>query len=183
MPPGPAFTTVRVLFWRCATHLWRYRLAVVIEKATRLLPFSREQVFDLAANIERYPEFLRGWISVRIRKRESNICYVDQVVGLGPVRVQFSSKAVLLRPERIDVISWDPPFRRFGLSWVIEARPSGGCTISIVADLELRSRLLQKVADRVLPDTVGDIILAFEARARRLYTVLEKSVDQQIPPN
>jgi coenzyme Q-binding protein COQ10 len=156
---------------------------MVIEKVGRVLPFSREQVFDLAADIERYPDFLRGWITARIRKRESNICYVDQVLGLGPVRVQFASKAVLCRPERIDVTSSDPPFRRFSLSWLIEERPPAGCRVSIVADLELRSRLLQQIADRVLAATVVDIIAAFEARARGLYTLREEPVDQQDPRN
>ena len=148
-----------------------------------MLPFSREQVFDIAADIERYPDFLRWWITAQIRKRESNICYVDQVLGLGPVRVQFSSTAVLHRPERIDVTSSDPPFRRFSLSWLVEAGPSAGCRVSIVADLELRSRFLQQVVDRVLPATVVDIISAFEARARGLYTLRDEPVNQQAPRN
>jgi coenzyme Q-binding protein COQ10 len=155
----------------------------VIEKVGRVLPFSREQVFDIAADIERYPDFLRWWITAQIRKRESNICYVDQVLGLGPVRVQFSSTAVLRRPERIDVTSSDPPFRRFSLSWLVEAGPSAGCRVSIVADLELRSRFLQQVVDRVLPATVVDIISAFEARARGLYTLRDEPVNQQAPRN
>jgi coenzyme Q-binding protein COQ10 len=156
---------------------------LVIEKVGRVLAYSREQVFDLAADIERYPDFLRWWITARIRKRESNICYVDQVLGLGPVRVQFASKAVLCRPERIDITSSDAPFRRFSLSWLVEARPPTGCRVSIVADLELRSRFLQRVADQVLAASVVDIIAAFEARARSLYTVWEDPVDQQAPRN
>ena len=156
---------------------------MVIEKVGRLLPFTREQAFDLAADIERYPDFLRGWITARILKRESNICYVDQVLGIGLIRVQFSSQALLRRPERIDVTSSDPPFRRFSLSWLVEAGPSAGCRVSIVADLELRSRFLQQVANRVLPATVMDIIAAFEARARSIYTIRDEPVDQEAPRN
>ena len=148
---------------------------MVIEKVGRLLPFTREQAFDLAADIERYPDFLRGGMTARILQRESNVCYVDQVLGIGLIRVQFSSKALLRRPERIDVTSSDPPFRRFSLSWLIEAGPSAGCRVSIVADLELRSRILQQVVERVLPATVVDMMAAFEARAHDLYTALDKS--------
>jgi hypothetical protein len=57
----------------------------MIERFGRTLPFSCQQAFDIAADIERYPEFLRWWISARIQKRESNICYVEQVLGLGPI--------------------------------------------------------------------------------------------------
>jgi ribosome-associated toxin RatA of RatAB toxin-antitoxin module len=75
----------------------------MIEKVGGALPFGCEQVFDLAADIERYPEFLKWWISARIQKRESNICHVEQVLGLEPIRLQFASAAVLHRPERIDM--------------------------------------------------------------------------------
>jgi hypothetical protein len=37
--------------------------------------------------------------------------------------------------------------------------------VSLVAELELRSGLLQRVMDRVLPVAIADIIAAFEARA------------------
>jgi coenzyme Q-binding protein COQ10 len=149
----------------------------------RLLPFSREQVFDLAADIEHYPDFLRGWTTAQVRRRESNICYVDQVVGLGPLRVRFSSKAVLLRPVRIDITSSDPPFRRFSLSWLVESVPSVGCRVSIITELQLQSRFLQQAVDVVLPDRVADIIEAFEARARRLYSVRDESVNREAPGN
>ena len=156
---------------------------MVSEQIGRLLPFSREQVFDLAADIEQYPDFLRGWITARVRRRESNVCYVDQVVGIGPLRIRFSSKAVLLRPVRIDVTSSDPPFKRFSLSWLVEAVPSAGCRVSIVADLQLQSSFLQQAVDLVLPDRVSDIIEAFEARAYRLYSVRDETVNRETPGN
>jgi coenzyme Q-binding protein COQ10 len=141
----------------------------VIERASGTLPFSCEQVFDLAADIERYPEFLGGWISARIRKREPDICYVDQVVGLGPIRLQFTSKAVLNRPESIEVTSTEPPFRRFRLSWLVAAVPPAGCRIRVAAEMELQSRMMQHIVNQILPAAVDDVITAFEARAHRLY--------------
>ena len=139
---------------------------MVSQKVERVL-FScePEQLFDLAADVERYPEFLRWWVAARILRREGDIYYTDQVLGLGPLRVRFGSKTVLHRPERIDVTSDEPPFRRFSLSWLFEPQPCAGCRVSLVAELELRSGLLQRVMDRVLPVAIADIIAAFEARA------------------
>jgi coenzyme Q-binding protein COQ10 len=139
---------------------------VVIEEIGRLLPCSRQQAFDLAADIERYPEFLPGWISARIQTREVNVWHVDQVMGIGPVRVQFVSRAALHRPERIDVTSSEPPFRQFSLVWRFEAAPTGaGCRVWLSAAVELRSRMLQRIVERVLPTIIVDAIAAFEARA------------------
>jgi coenzyme Q-binding protein COQ10 len=141
----------------------------VIKKASGTLPFTCEQVFDLAADIERYPEFLRGWISARIRKRESNISYVDQIVGFGPIRLQFTSKAVLHRPERIEVASTEAPFRQFSLLWLVAADSPVGCRVSVAVEIELQSRIMQHAVNQMLPAAIDDIITAFEARARRIY--------------
>jgi coenzyme Q-binding protein COQ10 len=140
-----------------------------IDRISRLLPFSSEQVFDLAADIERYPEFLPTWISARILKREANTLYVEQVLGVGPMRVQFGSTAVLRRPERIDITSSEPPFRRYSLTWLFEPGPLQSCRLGVMADLELESGFLQLVVNRVLPASIEDVIAAFEARARSLY--------------
>jgi coenzyme Q-binding protein COQ10 len=146
----------------------RATLAIVIKRVGRTLPFDCGQVFDLAADIESYPQYFTGWVSARIQKRESNLCYVEQVVGFGPVRLRFASIAALYRPERIDVTSTDPSFRHFSLSWlIVPARPSG-CCISIAIEIELQSRLLQQIVNRLLPGAVDDIIAAFEARAHRI---------------
>ena len=147
----------------------RATLAIVIKRVGRTLPFDCGQVFDLAADIESYPQYFTGWVSARIQKRESNLCYVEQVVGFGPVRLRFASIAALYRPERIDVTSTDASFRHFSLSWlIVPARPSG-CCISIAIEIELQSRLLQQIVNRLLPGAVDDIIAAFEARAHRIY--------------
>ena len=141
----------------------------MIRRVGKTLPFDCEQVFDLAADIECYPEYLTGWISARIQKREANLCYVEQVVGFGPARLQFASIAALHRPERIDVTSADASFRHFSLSWLIIPAHSSGCCVSIAIEIELRSRLLQQIVNQLLSSAVDDIIASFEARAHRIY--------------
>lgn len=144
----------------------------MINESGGILPYTCEQAFDLAADIERYPEFMTGWISARLLRRECNVCYVDQVVGLGPVRLQFTSKAVLHRPERIDVTSAEAPFRLFSLSWRITPVASAACRVGVAVEIEMRSRITQGVIGRILPAAMDDIIAAFEARAHRLYGVV-----------
>lgn len=140
-----------------------------IDAVSRLLPFSCGQVFDLAADIERYPEYLPGWISARILKREADLLDVEQVLGVGPARVQFRSRAVLQRPERIEVTSSEPPFRHYSLTWLLAPRPALSCSLSIMVDLELESKLLEHLVQCVLPASIGDVVAAFEARAYSLY--------------
>ncbi len=140
----------------------------MIETAARTVPFSCEQIFDLASDIERYPEFLAGWLSARILSRDGNVCRVDQVMGLGPMRVRFTTTASLERPTAIEVTSTDPPFRTYRLSWRI-APLAAGCRIGVEAEFELRSGLLQRMLSPFLRSAIDDAIAAFDARAHALY--------------
>lgn len=138
------------------------------KRVDRILPYSPEQLFDLAADVERYPEFLRWWITARVRKRDAEVYYTEQVLGLGPIRIEFETRTVLRRPERIDVISNQPPFRKFTLSWLFDSLPAGGCRVTMMAELELRSHLLERLVDKVGSAGMNDIIASFVTRAERL---------------
>jgi coenzyme Q-binding protein COQ10 len=139
------------------------------------LAYMPEQLFDLAADVESYPEFLPWWIAARVRKREGNIYFSDQVVGFGVFRERFGSKTVLQRPERIDVTSTDGIFRNFDLTWRFDPLPGNGCRAALMVNLELRSNLIQDMFNRVILRSVGSIMSAFEARAHQLYGPLARS--------
>lgn len=147
-----------------------------IERTSRRLPFSCEQIFDLAADVERYPEFLPWWVSARILRREANRLVVEQELGIGPMTMYFKSEATLDRPTGIEVTSAESTFRQFHLRFTITPSPSPsqaappGCTMSIRAQLEPRAFLLRRVVDRVLGSSVDGIVAAFEDRARAVYT-------------
>ncbi len=147
---------------------------VASHKVSRVLPYEPEQVFDLVADVERYPDFLPWWVAARISQRDGEVYYTDQVVRFGLVRERFSSKTVLRHPERIDVTSTDRPFRHFSLLWTFDPAHEGNCRVALAVDLELYSRLFHELFGRVLPHTLGGIISAFETRACRVYGSLTR---------
>jgi coenzyme Q-binding protein COQ10 len=142
---------------------------MLIERAGHVLPFTCEQVFDVVADIERYPDFLPGWISASISRREANTCYVEQVLGRGPVRVSFASEAMLQRPERLDITSSDASFRKFTLSMLIKPSVPAGSTLSISAHVALRSLFLQKILSQFVANSIDDVMVAFQRRVHAVY--------------
>jgi len=142
---------------------------VLSRRVYRLLPYPPEQLFDLAADVERYPEFLHWWITARVGKREADGYCTDQVLGIGPIRVEFKSKTVLRRPERIDVSASETPFRNFKLSWLFDSRPGNHCCVTLLAEIEFRSYALERLVDKVVSAGLDDMIEAFVMRAQRLY--------------
>ncbi len=138
-------------------------------KLHHVLSFSPEQLFDLAADVEQYPDYLPWWVSARVVKHEGKVYYTEQIVAFGLIRRRFTTKTTLWRPERIDVTSVDRAFRRFDLSWAFRSVPNGRCRVSLAVNLELRPTLLENLLRQALGGGIHRILVAFEARARRLY--------------
>ena len=134
----------------------------------RRLPFSQQQLFDLVADIERYPEFLPWCIACRVTKRESQLIEADLLVGFRMVRERFTSRVTLGAPNRIDVEYLDGPFRYLNNHWIFKPTENG-CVIDFYIDFEFRSGLLQRLIGPLFNEAVRRMVSAFDNRARSLY--------------
>ncbi|RMD61099.1 MAG: type II toxin-antitoxin system RatA family toxin [Alphaproteobacteria bacterium] len=135
----------------------------------RFLPYTPKQLFDLVADVERYPEFLPWCVGARIRQRTGDTIVADLVIGFKMFRERFTSRVKLDEARyRIDVTYTEGPFRYLNNHWVFEPHP-GGCVIDFYVDFEFRSRILQRVIEALFSEAVRRMVGAFEARARALY--------------
>jgi coenzyme Q-binding protein COQ10 len=135
----------------------------------RVLPHQPEQLYDLVADIGRYPEFLPWCLASRIRRRDGDVIIADLVIGFKMLRERFTSQ-VTLYPERmkIDVTYVDGPFKHLNNHWQFLDDP-GGCLIDFYVDFEFRSRFLQKMMQPLFNEAVRRMVAAFESRAEDLY--------------
>ena len=46
-----------------------------------VVPYTAQQMYDLVAGVERYPEFLPWCIGARILKREGDVLYAELIIG------------------------------------------------------------------------------------------------------
>lgn len=133
-------------------------------------PFTPDQLFDLVADVERYPEFLPWCVASRIKRRDGNKVWADLVIGFKMLRERFTSCVTLDRAaHRIDVIYTDGPFRYLNNHWIFKPAPGGGTVIDFYVDFEFRSMLLQKIIGALFGEAVRRMVSAFEHRAARLY--------------
>ncbi len=135
----------------------------------RGLPFRPDQLFELVADVERYPEFVPWWAAAKITGRDGDTYQTDQVVRFGPLRRRFATETRLFRPTRIEVTSNDRGFRQFHIGWRFEASPEGGCTVGLTITMELSGRLAQDVSAAVLARAPERLVATFEARAHQIY--------------
>jgi coenzyme Q-binding protein COQ10 len=135
----------------------------------RVMPYRAEQMFDLVADVERYPEFLPWCLAVRVRERSDGLIVADLLIGFKMVRERFTSRVTLDRPRRIDVAYTEGPLRYLNNHWIFTDLPGGGCEIDFFVDFEFRSAILQKIIGVLFNEAVRRMVSAFETRARQLY--------------
>lgn len=134
----------------------------------RTVPWTSAQVYELIADVERYPEYLPGWRKVYIIRATGMQAEVAQEFGLGPFSMRFVSTAEFLPNEKITIRSQAGPFSHLDLRWTLtSAEP--GCRVALVIDAVFRSRLLDAVSGRILDTLAPRMLGAFERRAIRLY--------------
>lgn len=142
------------------------------------LPYRAERLFDLAADVERYPEFLPHWSVVTIRAREGDRLIVDQELDLGIQRLRFTSQASLRRPERLQIRSSQPPFRTMLIDWRFRSMGAAGCLISLDVEFNMRSLLLEAAAGQLMRLMTGDFFSRFCRRAHALYGVRDTNPER-----
>ncbi len=134
-----------------------------------LVPYTPQQMFDLIAAVDRYPEFLPWCVGARILRREGNLIFADLVIGWKILRERFSSKVVLNEPSAIHFDYTNGPLKYLHGDWRFTAEPSGGTLVEFQVDFEFKSRALAVVMGGVFSELVHRMVGAFEARARQLY--------------
>lgn len=139
----------------------------------RHVPFAPGRMFDLVADVGRYPEFLPWCAGARIRSRERmdglERMTADLIVAYKVFRERFTSRVTLDRPgSRIEVEYLDGPFTHLINKWAFH--PAGGGTdVEFYVDFAFRSRTLQKMIETRFAEAVVKMGEAFEARAYALY--------------
>lgn len=135
----------------------------------KVLPYTPRQMYDLVADVERYPEFLPWCLASRIRRREGNVMFADLVIGFKMVRERFTSRVELNDAAcRINVQYTDGPFQYLNNHWIFSEHETG-CCVDFFVDFEFRSKMLQKIMGLLFNEAVRRMVHAFETRADQLY--------------
>jgi ribosome-associated toxin RatA of RatAB toxin-antitoxin module len=134
-----------------------------------LLPYGAASLFDLVADVERYPEFVPGWREVRVSLRESDRLLVEQSVSFGPGEWRFVSEARLDRPRAIEIQTLGAPFGELAIRWTFEALDQSGCAVVFSARYRLGIGFVQRLVDAPFNRRLVGLVDAFERRAHALY--------------
>ncbi|MEO0664516.1 MAG: type II toxin-antitoxin system RatA family toxin [Pseudomonadota bacterium] len=141
---------------------------------TKRLPYSADQMFDLVADVEKYPQFIPWCAAARVRSKEpyqsGELMKADLVISFRVFRERFASRVELYPGERRIVTEYiDGPFRYMKSTWDF-ADAESGSDVSFFVDFEFKNAVLQGLIGMVFNDAMQRIVRAFERRAAELYS-------------
>ena len=136
--------------------------------ARREMPFSAEDLFDVVADVERYPEFVPGCTACRIREWEDDKTFVAEVAyGLSAISFRYVCRVVLDRPYLINVRATEGTFSHLTNHWKFEPTDKG-VLVEYSLDFDFESRFMSRVGEKIMNQAALRMIDAFHRRARIL---------------
>ncbi len=132
-------------------------------------------MFDLVADVERYPEFVPLCQALKIRQRNvkpdgTEGIVADMTVSFKLVKETFTSRVTLDRPGRKILVEYiSGPFSSLENRWTFEPKEGEGCEVGFFIAYEFKSRMLAMLMGTMFDTAFARLSAAFEKRADAIY--------------
>ena len=141
----------------------------------RRVRHSAPEMFDLVADVERYPEFVPLCSSLKVRQRTpkpdgTEIVIADMTVSFKLVRETFTTRVTLDRANlKILVEYLKGPFSNLENRWTFEPKSDDACDVCFFIAYEFKSRMLAMLMGTMFDTAFQRFAAAFEKRADLIY--------------
>jgi len=141
----------------------------------RRVQHRAEQMFDLVADVERYPEFVPLCQALKVRQRKQNpdgteSIVADMTISFKLVKETFTSEVTLDRANlKILVRYLKGPFSSLENRWTFEPKGEEACEVGFFIAYEFRSRMLAALMGAMFDAAFTRFSTAFEKRADMVY--------------
>ena len=133
------------------------------------------QMFDLVADVEKYPQFVPLCQSLRVKSRTpkgegGEVMVADMTVAYKLVRETFTSRVTLDRPKLNILVEYlRGPFSNLENRWSFEPKGENACDVTFFISYEFKSRMLALLMGSMFDAAFARFSAAFEKRADAIY--------------
>ena len=144
------------------------------QEESKTVNYSKDQMFDLVADIDRYDEFLPWCNNSKIIntsiKDDIKIVIADLEIGYDQFVYTYRSEVKLHKDKsEINVRNLDGPFKYLENSWKFTTVYDFECEIQFSIDFELNVSLLDILMKKFFDLAFQKMVDAFVARANEIY--------------
>jgi coenzyme Q-binding protein COQ10 len=143
-------------------------------RTKRRVQHSAADMFDLVADVEKYPQFVPLCQALRVRKRTqgegTETLVADMTVAYKVMRETFVSRVTLDKPNlKIQVEYLEGPFRHLDNRWTFAPTGERTCDVEFFIAYEFKSRVLGMLMGAMFEAAFRRFAEAFERRADAVY--------------
>jgi coenzyme Q-binding protein COQ10 len=144
-------------------------------RTSRRVKHSAEEMFDLVADVESYPQFLPLCRALRVRRRIENpdgtrTVIAEMEVGYKAIRETFTSRVTCDREKLAIFVEYvDGPFKHMENRWSFKAEGPDQCAVCFDIAYEFKSRALGVLVGGMFDAAFRKFAEAFEIRAYSVY--------------
>jgi coenzyme Q-binding protein COQ10 len=142
---------------------------------TRRVRHAAANMFDLVADVERYPEFVPLCRALKVRQRIPEpegveVVLADMTVAYKLISESFTSRVTLDRPNLLILVEYlKGPFSRLENRWSFRPITERTCEVEFFISYEFRSRMLAMLMGSMFDLAFRRFAVAFEQRADLIY--------------
>jgi coenzyme Q-binding protein COQ10 len=142
----------------------------------RRVRHAADEMFDLVADVERYPEFVPLCRALKVRQRKSQadgieVLVADMTVAYKLISETFTSRVTLDRAHLSILVEYlDGPFSRLENRWTFHPAGERSCDVEFFISYEFRSRMLAVLMGSMFDLAFRRFAAAFEQRADLVYS-------------
>ena len=142
-----------------------------IHKDKRILPYKVEDVYNLVADVENYPNFI-PWVSEArvINQISENKVEYELSVDFKVFKEKITTIDTFYKNEKIDIVSNTGPFKFLTTQWIFKSLNNQNTEVSIEVSFEFRSKIIEAVFSKVFIVAQQKILDAFNKRADAILT-------------
>jgi coenzyme Q-binding protein COQ10 len=141
----------------------------------RRVRHSAPDMFDLVADVEKYPQFVPLCRALKVKSRAAKgdgmtVMVADMTVAYKMVQQTFTSRVTLDRPGLIILVEYlDGPFSRLQNRWTFHPAGEGASDVEFFIEYEFKSRTLALLMGAMFDTAFRKFAAAFEQRADAVY--------------
>jgi coenzyme Q-binding protein COQ10 len=140
----------------------------------RRVRHSAADMFNLVADVEKYPQFVPLCTGLRVRSRtpkgETNVIVAVMTVAYKVISQTFTSRVTLDKPNLVILVEYlDGPFSRLQNRWTFRPTGDNACEVEFFIEYEFKSRTLAMLMGAMFDTAFRKFAVAFEQRADAVY--------------
>jgi ribosome-associated toxin RatA of RatAB toxin-antitoxin module len=136
---------------------------------SKIVPYTKKEMFELVADVDRYQEFLPWCKDSRVVRREYNTVVAEIGAKLGLASISFTTSNEFYHYERISIELLEGPFETVEGSWRFSSESERSCKIEFNLRLRFAHERLATLFDPLFQEATDTVIKAFKDRAQTIY--------------